>query len=110
MGMPFSRERRLEIIVYQGTRPYARCLLAPGEYALGQGRKNEIMVDEPSVSSRHARLTVLDQDTVYIQDAGSANGTYVDEQFAQEPLLVKGGARVQVGACRVELRAKRSFS
>ena len=108
--MPFSREPQLEVVVYQGARPYARCLLHPGEYLLGQGRKNEIMVDEPSVSFRHARLTVLEQGSVYIQDAGSVNGTFVDEEFADHPILVKGGAHVQVGACQVVLREKVAFS
>lgn len=102
--MPFASVRQVEILVSREGRPYARCLLNPGEYNLGQGRRNEIMVDEPSVSSSHARLTYLEGGGVYIQDAGSANGTYVDDEFAEVPLYVGTGARVQVGACCVELR------
>lgn len=102
--MSSSSIRQIEILVSRGERHYARCLLAPGEYTLGQARRNEIMVDEPSISSSHARLTYLEGGGVYIQDAGSANGTYVDDEFAEEPLFVGAGARVQVGGCCVELR------
>lgn len=102
--MPSPSVRQLEILVSRGGRHYARCLLVPGEYNLGHGRRNEIMVDEPSVSSSHARLTYLEGGGVYIQDAGSANGTYVNDEFADEPLFVGAGARVQVGGCCVELR------
>jgi hypothetical protein len=102
--MPSSPVRQLEILVSRGGRHYARCLLVPGEYQLGHARRNEIMVDEPSISSSHARLTYLEGGGVYIQDTGSANGTYVDDEFADEPLFVGAGARVQVGGCCVELR------
>ncbi|HEV7402032.1 MAG TPA: FHA domain-containing protein [Chthoniobacteraceae bacterium] len=103
--MPSPSFRQLEILVSRGERHYARCLLVPGEYNLGQGRRNDIMVDEDSVSSSHARLTYLEGGGVYIQDAGSANGTFVDDEFADQPLFVGAGARVQVGGCCVVLRA-----
>jgi pSer/pThr/pTyr-binding forkhead associated (FHA) protein len=102
--MSLSKVRQLEIVVTEGARHYARCLLVPGVYRLGQERWNEVTIDEPSVSARHARLTFSEDGTVFIEDAESANGTFVDDEFADRPLVIGPGARVRLGACMVELR------
>ena len=102
--MPSLRAVQLEIAVLLGTRIYARCLLGPGDHHLGHDRRNDISIDEPSISARHARLTIREDGAVYLIDAGSANGTFVDDEPALEALRVVRGARIQVGACSVEVR------
>ena len=68
----------LEAIIRQDDRPVARCLLRRGNYIIGQARKNEIVVDADSVSSKHARLTMASEEHFSLEDLGSANGTFVD--------------------------------
>lgn len=51
--------------------------LAEGTQLIGRGESNDIRLPHPSVSRRHAELTVTD-DHITIRDLGSANGTYVD--------------------------------
>src|SRR4051794_16270289 len=99
-----QRSRKLELVALKDEQQYARCLLEPGQYSIGQERTNEITVDEPSVSSRHACLTVTDSGEVLIQDTGSANGTYVDGRFAEEMTPVNLDSRIEVGACQLRLR------
>src|SRR5882672_2639206 len=68
----------LEAVVRQDDRLIARCLLRRGKYIIGQERKNEIVVDAESISGRHARLTVVSEEHLFLEDLGSANGTFVD--------------------------------
>ena len=41
----------------------------------GRGRKGHLVIDNPTVSERHAELVVLG-DTYYLTDLGSHNGTW----------------------------------
>ena len=52
-----------------------------GQTAITVGRDsgNDIQIDNPAVSGIHARLW-LEDNVVYIEDAGSTNGIYVNEE------------------------------
>ena len=60
--------------------------LYPIKHGTVIGRKEgKILLDDPKVSSRHAKFTVEDDDFV-VWDLASANGTYVnDKQSAKRP-------------------------
>lgn len=68
----------LEAVVRHGERTIVRCLLRHGSYIIGQQKKNEIVIDTPAASARHARLTVVGEDQFFLEDLDSANGTFVD--------------------------------
>jgi serine/threonine-protein kinase len=74
----------LEAVVQEDDRVIARCLLRRGRYVIGQERKNEIVADAASISARHARLTIADDDQFFIEDLDSANGTFVDGRAIKE--------------------------
>jgi serine/threonine protein kinase len=100
-----ASRRNLEAIVRDPEgRQIARCLVRRGRYIIGQDRKNEIVVDETSVSARHARLTVVNDHEFYIEDLESANGTSVNGRHAGGPTKVEAGARIQLGLCTLELQ------
>jgi serine/threonine protein kinase len=100
-----ASRRNLEAIVRDPEgRQVARCLVRRGRYIIGQDRKNEIVVDETSVSARHARLTVVNDHEFYIEDLESANGTSVNGRHAGGPTRVDAGARVQLGLCTLDLQ------
>lgn len=48
--------------------------LAAGTYGVGRSGENAIVLDDISVSRRHARITV-DGETVWLEDLGSSGGT-----------------------------------
>jgi serine/threonine protein kinase len=81
----------LEAVVRQNDRVIARCLIRRGRYVIGQERKNEIVADCESISARHARLSVVSDEHLFIEDLGSANGTFVDGQAIREetPITVE---------------------
>jgi hypothetical protein len=68
----------LEAVIRHEGHTLARCLLRRGRYVIGHDRKNEIVAPVDSVSSKHARLTVSSDEHFFLEDLGSANGTFVN--------------------------------
>ena len=60
--------------------------LLPGLNKLGRNPTNDFRLSDPSVSSFHAEIT-LEKDTVRVQDLGSTNGTFIDENKITEAEL-----------------------
>lgn len=93
-----SWRRPLEAVFYLEERRVARCLIRRGRYVIGHERKNEIVVDEASVSGAHARLSVVSDDEIYLEDLGSANGTFVNGNPASGATRLTLDADVRLGA------------
>src|SRR6188768_4104077 len=95
--------RHLEAVVRDpGGRSVARCLLRRGRYVIGHERKNEIVVDDESVSGVHARLTVVTDEELYLEDLDSANGTTVDDQPVAGMIKLEPGSRIRLGLCTLD--------
>jgi hypothetical protein len=76
---------------------------SPGmEYALGEGAvlgrgdQAEIRLEDPFASSRHARV-VRQGGVMVIEDMGSTNGTYLNEEVLGGPTPLHPGDRVRIG-------------
>ncbi len=66
---------------------------------LDVGRSSETTLsfpDVPSISRRHARL-VFNDGEVWLEDLGSRNGTFLNDEPVREPKLLASGDRFQVG-------------
>jgi hypothetical protein len=67
-----------------------------GDLVLGRGDRAEIRLEDPFASSSHAR--VYEQgNIVVIEDLGSTNGTYLNEELLQTPRPLHPGDRVRIG-------------
>jgi hypothetical protein len=67
-----------------------------GDIVLGRGERAEIRLQDPFASSRHAR--VYEQgNIVVIEDLGSTNGTYLNEELLETPRPLHPGDRVRIG-------------
>jgi hypothetical protein len=64
---------------------------------LGRGDV-EIKLDDPFASSRHAHISRQGR-TVVIEDLGSTNGTYLNEQPLSGPQPLHDGDRIRIGDC-----------
>jgi len=63
---------------------------------LGRGDQAEIRLEDPFASSRHARL-LAQGPVVVIEDLGSTNGTYLNEELLTGPQPLHAGDRVRIG-------------
>jgi hypothetical protein len=64
---------------------------------LGRGDV-EIRLDDPFASSRHARITRQGH-AVVIEDLGSTNGTYLNEEPLSGPQPLHPGDHIRIGDC-----------
>ena len=68
-----------------------------GESAvLGRGDAAEIRLEDPFASSKHARL-VRQGSVMVIEDMGSTNGTYLNEELLTGPQPLHPGDRIRIG-------------
>jgi hypothetical protein len=68
-----------------------------GEGAImGRGDQAEIRLEDPFASSRHAKLTPQGG-IVVLEDLGSTNGTYLNEELLSGPQPLHQGDRVRIG-------------
>jgi FHA domain len=72
-----------------------------GELVLGRGDRAEIRLEDPFASSRHA-LIYEQGNIVVIEDLGSTNGTYLNEELLQTPRPLHPGDRVRIGDSEFE--------
>ena len=62
-----------EVVLEDGTYP----LEGAGPWTVGRSQENDITVNDPNVSRRHARISRAD-DGYVVEDLGSTNGTLLD--------------------------------
>jgi DNA-binding winged helix-turn-helix (wHTH) protein len=77
-------------------RDGSRLPLRPGENVLGRG-DGGIRIDSPTVSRRHARITVSGSEAV-LDDLGSKNGTLVGGQPISASIRLKDGDEIRTGS------------
>ena len=71
-----------------------------GGATLGRGDV-EIRLDDPFASSRHARISRQGH-TLVIEDLGSTNGTYLNEEALTGPQPLHTGDRIRIGDSEFE--------
>src|SRR5205814_5615696 len=75
-----------------------------GAVELGRDPGHAQSLDDEQVSRHHALLAVDDEIT--IEDLGSSNGTYVNDQPIEGRQRLRAGDRVRVGLTVLELRTR----
>jgi hypothetical protein len=63
---------------------------------LGRGDQAEIRLEDPFASSKHARI-VRQGGVMVLEDLGSTNGTYLNEEVLGGPSPLHSGDRVRIG-------------
>jgi DNA-binding winged helix-turn-helix (wHTH) protein len=79
-----------------------RIPLQPGDNILGRDVQDGVSIESPSVSRRHARISVTGHAT--IADLGSKNGTYVRGERIGAEVPLRDGDEVRVGSVVLQFR------
>jgi len=98
-GVPFAESDGSEaaLVVRRAPGHAAGMIYDIGEGAvLGRGDAADIRLEDPFASSRHARL-VVQGGIVVLEDLGSTNGTYLNDELVQGPQPLHTGDRVRIG-------------
>ncbi len=83
------------LVVRKGVEVGERFYLDQPEVVIGRDPESDIFLNDVTVSRTHARLSVTDGGVTII-DAGSLNGTYVNNELVEESALTSGDS-VQIG-------------
>jgi len=86
-----------------------RVPLRSGETVLGREGDGVVPLPSPSVSRRHAAVT-LEGSAARLSDLGSKNGTFVDEMKVEQPMALRDGARLRFGTLEVTYRSATAAS
>ena len=90
------------LVVYaDGAKP--RTVKLAASMVIGRSPECELLVDDTYASQQHARLFGKNG-AWYVEDLGSTNGTYVNDQKLAAPAMIQPGDRVRIGTTVLELR------
>ena len=95
---PTSRRTRAVLTTATGTDTGRVLTIARGDVVtLGRDESCMYRFDDPSVSSVHARIVILGAEHM-MADNKSTNGTFVNETRITEPVHLRDGDRIRLGA------------
>jgi pSer/pThr/pTyr-binding forkhead associated (FHA) protein len=88
----------------EGSRPdrwligsTAEIALMAGENVLGREGSDVILLKSSTVSRRHVRI-VIGTDAAVVEDLGSKNGTFVNDERLTGPTRIADGDQVRIGS------------
>lgn len=70
---------------------------------VGRAPECELRVDDTYASQQHARLFAKNN-SWFVEDLGSTNGTFVNDQKLAAPAMLQPGDKVRIGQTFLELR------
>jgi pSer/pThr/pTyr-binding forkhead associated (FHA) protein len=89
------------MVLADGAKP--RPVRLEGSTVIGRAIECELRLDDTFVSQQHARIFAKNG-SWFVEDLGSTNGTFVNEQRLAAPAMLAPGDRIRVGTTVLELR------
>lgn len=84
------------LVVKKGANVGQRFTLTKPEITLGRDPASDIFLDDITISRHHAKIKIK-RNKVSIVDAGSLNGTYVNNERIDEPTALSSNDELQIG-------------
>jgi len=76
---------------------------------IGRGSDAQLVLSDPEVSRRHARLETQNG-TVFVRDLGSSNGTFLNGRRLSSAIELREGDEVDVGTTRLVVEKLRPWT
>lgn len=77
-----------------------------GSCSLGRALENTLSLDDDQISRRHAIIQAQGEGEFWLVDLGSSNGTYVNGRRVAQPVELKKGDVIEVGASRLVFQSE----
>ena len=90
------------LMITQGSQAGQSAELADGVILIGRGADAQLSLDDDYVSTRHARV-VSGENGIYLEDLGSTNGSYVNNQRITAPTTVTLSDTIRIGRTTMRL-------
>lgn len=103
---PRGRGRRsgpTRLVVTEGPLRGTTLPLGASAVLIGRAPSCTLVLDDDYSSSRHARV-FPEGDQWLVEDMGSTNGTFLDDQPVTDPVPVSPGAQIRIGQSVLELQ------
>jgi len=84
-----SKGEKAMILIARGSHKGSRFLITAEGATIGRSADSAIFLDDVTVSRKHATIVKIDTSFV-LKDAGSLNGTYINNASVTEHALVSG--------------------
>lgn len=84
------------LIIRHSSERQEEHVLTGGTTVLGREAINDIVLQDPEVSRRHAQITFQDG-RYYIEDLGSTNGTFINKRRISVPTWLNNGDVIEMG-------------
>src|SRR5271163_1850284 len=88
-------------LVTLGVSPAREYSLNKPTLAVGSHPSNDVVLDDTTVSRRHATITRKATGGYELEDLGSTNGTYVNGRQLRKPTALTRGDEIKFGSVRV---------
>ena len=92
----------LEVLHPSGARTWHR--LGDLPLTVGRGLTNDLILDDPYVDARHARIALDESGAPLIEDLGSVNGLVANDARLEGRVPVQPGAEIRVGHTMLRFR------
>src|SRR3990170_4746347 len=102
--MPESSRRSLEAVIHHQGELVACCEVQRGRYVIGGDATNDFVVEAPSISPKHARLTVVNEGQFILEDLDSEHGTFIDGVAIDGITPVTLDSRIQLGETTLQFQ------
>ena len=89
-------EKKFLIVMRSGPIPGSSYFIEKDEVFLGRDLTNDLPVPDPEISRRHARF-LRRGDSIYIEDLGSTNGTFLNGLRVERQASLREGDRIGIG-------------
>jgi pSer/pThr/pTyr-binding forkhead associated (FHA) protein len=101
-GSGSSQPDPITVMVHADGAAKPRATYLATNTVVGRGAECDLRLDDTFVSQEHARIFAKDG-SWYVEDLGSTNGTFVNEQRLAAPAMLTSGDRIRVGTTVLEL-------